>query len=84
MTLIQTVFLQKRQPGIHEVQYSFVDYCLHERCSSTVMVNSNLKLIQHKVQWLQAVPEQRCRTQPLLLNAGAQARIFICETFFVT
>lgn len=57
---------------------------LHERCSRTVTVNSNLKLIRHKAQRLPAVPEQGSRPQPLLLNAGAQARIFICETVYVT
>lgn len=37
------------------------------------MFNSNLRLIQHNVQWLQAVPRKGNYAQPLLFNAGAQA-----------
>lgn len=48
------------------------------------MVNSNLELIRRNVQQLQAVPKQDSHSQPLPLNAGAQAKDFICETVYMT
>ena len=66
------------------VHLSWLLFILHKTCSSTITVNSNLNLIQHYVQWLQAVPEQGSHAQPWLLTAGVQAMIFICETIYMT
>lgn len=83
MTLTQTVFFKKDSKDSMKFSTALL-ITVYFTCSNTVLVNSNLKLIKHNVQQLEAVPKQGGHTQPLLLNAGAQARVFICETVYVT